>query len=500
LTLQALEPNPDCGFRSQDTKALRSELYSNRAVTHYRNKNYWESLADCQLSIEMRKENEKSYIRKARALVGLERNADAKECLEDAQKLFPSSIKIEKDLFVARARVMYGDLDVDELVCLQQGAETTPAGRALAANIYDNRSIGHFREKRFRDCVNDCDKTFEFDKKHEKSYIRKWRSLMALGDFDDSVESLRSALVELPESARLNEELANAIKEKDLLGNVDQMIARHEYQKAHKILEDIVNTSNNIILWCLFARVCSCLGKTGSAIDIVEKVLMINSKNVEGLRIKGLATFLSRDMEQGVKLLEESLDCVTENMANSTTSQTLLQCQQTMTTFRKGQAWVADGRYGEAVDLFTSAMNQGIEIPHHSPLYSMLLTERAEANLLSEQPHAALEDCTEAISLKEDNLSAWAVKIEVYHALGRPQEALDEIGMARKAWVVPASILSRRIQALKGGCIDLSDINETSTNIKVLIPDPKVTQDPDLEIARLKRWQRLESTLSCTST
>jgi tetratricopeptide (TPR) repeat protein len=79
-------------------------------------------------------------------------------------------------------------------------------------------------------------------------------------------------------------------------------------------------------------------------------------------------------------------------------------------------------------------MNEGNVVPKESPLYGILLTERAEANLLSDHYDEALEDCSEAISLKQDNMTAWTVKIEVYFALGRLQEARDELAVVRKTW------------------------------------------------------------------
>ena len=258
---------------------------------------------------------------------------------------------------------------------------------------------------------------------------------MALGSFEDAFRCLENASKELPESERLSEELANATKEKELLSTVNQMIANREYQQAHDILKDIVKTSDNVTLWLAAARADSCLGQTELALDRVEKVLMFNPKHAEALRVRGYATFLSGEMEHGVSLLKESLegDIIEETVNNRKASGILQGCQQKMNAFHKGQARVKRGRYREAVDLFTIVMDEGFErIPQHSPLYGILLTERAEANLLSDQYEAALADCAEAITLKQDNLTAWTVKIEVYYALGRLQEARDELAVARK--------------------------------------------------------------------
>ena len=334
---------------------------------------------------------------------------------------------------VAGARVLYGE----GLACMPPGGEKTLEGRELAANLYANRAVTYFREKKFRETVNDCNKAVEFDPKHEKSYIRKWRALMALGAFDDALRCLESALKELPDSERLNEELANATEERELLNSVNKMIDNKDYQQAHDVLEDMVKNSDNVTLWLASARADSCLGNTESALDRVEKVLMFNPKHAEALRVRGFATFLSGDMEHGVNLLKESLEGDIEEMENQMASSMLQGCQQRMNTFHKGQARVKRGRYREAVELFTTVMKEGsenINIPRHAPLYGILLTERAEANLLSDQHEAALADCAEAISFKQDNLAAWTVKIEVYYNLGRLQEARDELAVARKTW------------------------------------------------------------------
>jgi len=505
-----------------------ASLYANRAVTYYRDQEFGQSVRDCDNAIELDPKGEKPYSRKARALASIQKFEEAIKCLEEGKQQVPGSDKLEEELVkikqelgdsigtelkvnaseqktmgqevghvlsselpttndkkdtsnffappgggamdsvpegksqefnhpakidpeeferaeklkkqanaklnkgdVAGARGLYGE----GLACMPPGCEQTPEGRELAANLYANRAVTYFREKKFRETVNDCNKAVEFDPKHEKSYIRKWRALMALGSFDDAYRCLDSALKELPGSERLKEELANALEEKKLLTTVKQLIDNRDYQQAHDILADIVKTSDNVALWLLAARADSFLGLTESALARVEKVLGFNSKHAEALRVRGYATFLSGEMEQGINLLKESLEGDIEETANRKASGILQACQLKMNTFHKGQARVKRGRYREAVELFAMIMEDGLEpIPRSAPIYGILLTERAEANLLSDQYEAALADCAEAIALKQDNLTAWTVKTEVYYALGRLQEARDELALARKTW------------------------------------------------------------------
>ena len=519
----------NCLPNDRDNENIRvclASLYANRAVTYYREQEYGHSMRDCDMAIELDPKGEKPYSRKARSLASLERYDEAIKCLEEGKRQVPGSNKLEEELVkikqeqqegaaaaaapspseaqadnkkddedphasaaasidnndanffvppggaamasvpegksreftlptqinaeefdraeklrkqanaklnkgdVAGARVLYGE----GLACMPPGCEETPEGRELAANLYANRSVTFFREKKFRETVNDCNKAVEYDPKHEKSYIRKWRALMALGTFEDAFRCLESAVKELPDSERLNEELANASEEKDLLHTVNQLIANREYQEAHDILKSIVKTSDNVALWLAAARVDSCLGLTESALDRVEKVLVFNSKHAEALRVQGYATFLSGKMDHGISILKESLEGDIDETVNRKASDILQGCQQKLNAFHKGQARVKRGRYKEAVDLFSIVMKDRERIPTQAPLYGNILTERAEANLLSDQYEAALADCAEAISLKQDNLTAWTVKIEVYYALDRLQEARDELAVARKTW------------------------------------------------------------------
>jgi tetratricopeptide (TPR) repeat protein len=348
------------------------------------------------------------------------------EDLERVEKLKKqANAKLNKG-DVAGARQLYGE----GLDCLPLNPDT-PSARELAASLYANRAVTYFREKKFAATVIDCDKSLELDPKHDKSYIRKWRALMALGSFDDAYKCLEDAVTMIPDSRRLEEELQAAAEQKDLLSNVNVLIDHGEYQEAREMLLPLVKTSDNVSLWLAAARADAYLGLTDSALERVNKVLMFNPNHLEGLQVRGYALFLSGEMEQGVTMLKESLEV---DIDNAEVSSLLQSCQRSFSAFGKGQARVKRGRYKEAVELFTGALEGSDTIPTDSPLYSLLLTERAEASLLNHTHEAALEDCMEAIDLKKDNMTAWTVKVEVYFALGRLQEARDELQDARKTW------------------------------------------------------------------
>ena len=507
---------------NEEVRASLASLYANRAVTFFREKEYGPSTWDCDKAIELDPLSEKSYIRKARALSALERHGESVACIEVGLQVIGGSSRLQEELDKAReflveqgpdferfdkglptgttkdfqvshspfdhnsntaffvspytskptldavsevqshdfslphssnedieraeklkkqanaklnkgdvagARVLYGE----GLACLQAKGPDTLEGRELAASLYANRAVTFFREKKFSATVLDCDKSLELDPKHEKSFIRKWRALMALGNFEDAFKCLQAAVSEIPDSQRLNEELVSATEQKELLSTVKALLERQEYQEARDTLKPVVKTSDNVSLWLAAARADACLGFTDSALERVNKVLLFNPKHAEGLQVRGYAMFLSGEMEHGIALLKEALEVDIEN-DNSEASALLESCERCFSSFNKGQARVKRGRYDEAVELFTSAVEDGQAIPPDAPLHGLVLTERAEASLLSNRFEDALEDCAEAIRLKNDNMTAWTVKVEVYFALGRLQEARDELAEVRKSW------------------------------------------------------------------
>ena len=243
---------------------------------------------------------------------------------------------------------------------------------------------------------------------------------------------MQSAVKEIPNSDRLSEELATATEQKELLATVKKLITSGNYHEARETLKPLVKTSDNVSLWLAAARADACLGLTDSALERVDKVLLFNAKHPEGLQVKGYATFLSGEMDHGISILKEALEFYPDQ-DDPETNEFLDMCHQTHSDFGKGQARVKRGRYREAIDLFTGAMETK-GIPKEAPLCGMLLTERAEAYLLSQKYDEALSDCNEAIAIKSDNMTAWTVKIEVYFSTGKLQEARDELAGVRKTW------------------------------------------------------------------
>jgi tetratricopeptide (TPR) repeat protein len=347
--------------------------------------------------------------------------------LETGEKLRKqANAKFNKGDFRA-SRLLYTEgINVMESIVPRSGEECE-----LVANLYSNRAVTFFREKKFDKVIADCDKAIVYDPSYDKSWIRKWRALMALGNFDDAYACLEMAAKTVGESSRIEIELGKARHENELITDVRALFEKGKMSEAKEMLKPHAMSSDNIGLLFLAARADCGLGHTESALERVNRALRFNPTHVEGLELRGYALFLSGETEKGAHLLQ---DVYIRDKDNKEVRLKLSRCQKTHSAFSQGRSCVKRGRYKEAVDHFTIAMNESGEVPEGSPLFSALRTERAEAWLLSKKFSEALKDCQAVINVDTENATAWAIRSEVLVAMGKANEAKDELASIRRTW------------------------------------------------------------------
>ena len=350
------------------------------------------------------------------------------EAIERSEKLKKqANAKFNKGDFEG-ARSLYSD-GINVMTSIKA---ITKEECSLVATLFSNRAVTYFREKVFDKCIDDCDKALEYEATFEKSYIRKWRALMALGNFEEACECLEEAHRQIPSSRRVKEELTKAREQRDVLSAVNTMIDGGNLEKAKETIKPLTKESDNIGLLLVAAMADAGLGLTEAALEKVNKALRFNPNHAEALQLRGLVLFLSGDMEKGVRLLQE---LHSRHADNAEIKMKLDQCQNTLSAFSKGRNYAKRGRYKEAVEQFTFSMDdQSLPLPTGTALYCLIKIERAEALLLAKHYAEALKDCKDALDSQNENAEAWALKAEIFMCLGRASEAKEELAEVRQTW------------------------------------------------------------------
>lgn len=302
----------------------------------------------------------------------------------------------------------------------------------LVATLFSNRAVTYFREKNFKKCIEDCEKALEYLPTFEKSYIRKWRAFMALGNFEEACECLEEAHKQIPSSQRVYQELVKAREQAEVLSVVNTMIDGGNLEKAKETMKPLAKESDNIGLLLVAAMADAGLGLTEAALDKVNKALRFNPSHAEALQLRGLVLFLSGEMDKGIRLLQELHN---RHPHSSEIANKLNQCQVSLAAFSKGRGYAKRGRYKDAVEQFTIAMEEkALPLPSGTALYSLIKIERAEALLLAKHYGQALKDCKDALESQPENVEAWALKAEIYMCLGRAADAKHELAEIRQTW------------------------------------------------------------------
>jgi tetratricopeptide (TPR) repeat protein len=329
------------------------------------------------------------------------------------------------DFSTARALYSAGIAVMESMAVVSQDE------RELLSGMHSNRGVTFFREKDFPCCIEDCEKAITYDPTYDKSWIRRWRAHMALGDFDGAHQCLVTANRLIPDSKKIQEELMNSKADKDLLAIARQSLAKKDYEQIREVLRPHALASENITLLFLAAKADAYLGHTESALEKINKALRFNPMHAEGLELRGHTLFLAGDTEKGAHLLQEALNI---NKDNKLISKELSRCQKTHTSFQKGRACVKRGRYAEAVDHFTQAMKDSGTLPSKTPLFSALRVERAEAYLFCNKYVDACKDCQEVITSQPEHATAWSVRGDILLALGEAEQARRELKTIKKTW------------------------------------------------------------------
>jgi tetratricopeptide (TPR) repeat protein len=353
---------------------------------------------------------------------------------QQSREIFEAAEKLKKQ---ANAKFNKGDFEAarelytEGIEMMKEIDPTTDEEFMLLSNMHSNRSVTFFREKLFDLCIQDCDRAIDYDPQHDKSWIRKWRGLMAKGEFEEAHACIKEATVENPSSKKIKAELRKTEEEMDILNEAKRLMQKSEFTQTQEFLKGVCESCDNIALLCFAARADIALGETDAALDKVDRSLRINPGYGEALELRGVSHFLAGDTEEGARILYEAYN---DNKSLSNVKIALGRIQKAHAEFSSARSEVKKGLYKSAIEHFTAAIKESEPLPPKAPLFAKLRTERAEAYLLSMQFLFALKDCQEVVSVRKEHAAAWVVRSEVLIALGKAEDAKKELAKIRRTW------------------------------------------------------------------
>lgn len=337
-----------------------------------------------------------------------------------------ANAKFNKGKF-EESRVLYSE-SIDLMSSISPG---TPNELKLLCSMHSNRAVTFFREKDYQKCIDDCETALRYQPTCDKSWIRKWRALMALGTFKDACNCLEDGLSKIPMSKKILIELRKVRVEKKIIDEVEELLDLNELSKAQGLMKQPLLTTENITMFCLAASIDIRLGETANALEKLEKVLRVNPLQEDALELRGFAYFVSGDLDTGINLLSEAEKVV---IGGISLKERLNLSRRTHNKIEEGRIAIARQDYHRAVEHFTEAINANDTLPPRSELFGILRKERAEAYIMSRNFVQALKDCQEVINFRPNYSPVWLLRSEVLIFLGKAEDAKKELFRAKISW------------------------------------------------------------------
>jgi tetratricopeptide (TPR) repeat protein len=353
-------------------------------------------------------------------------------CCHKQQEAFAKAEKLKKQAnakFNAKnfleARRLYSD-GINMVKCFEPSSDND---NKLLSDMYSNRAATFYRDK----CIEDCEHAIRYEPALDKSWIRKWRSLSAKGEFHAAYSFLGEALEMIPDSIRIKEEYDNAKKEMDTLILIQRqldMVDPLSAQVTRKYSLEMSN-SENILLLLYYAKNMLANADVESALKVLDRALEINPNYVDCLELKGLCHFYNGAVDHGVRILAEAYE---ENDQNTQLKKEMTRVQKTHEFYVKAQFEIQNGRLEEANEHLTAAINASDPLPAKSLLFCKLRTDRANNSLQLLQYLSALQDCKDVIDVHREYAPIWVVRSEILMSLGKVKEARKELKHIRRTW------------------------------------------------------------------
>jgi tetratricopeptide (TPR) repeat protein len=304
----------------------------------------------------------------------------------------------------------------------------------LLSDMYSNRAATFYRDKKFNECIEDCECAIRYEPTTDKSWIRKWRALSAKGNFHQAYKVLGEALTIIPDSIRIKQEYECAKKDMDTLILLQSHLLDTVDQQSEKLTEKIsseMTNSENVLLLSHYAKVMVANADTENALKVLDIALEINPAYIDCLELKGLCHFFDGAVEYGIRLLTEAYE---QNECNAQLLKVLTRLQKTYEFYAQAQMAMESGRHEEANEVLSAAIQASDPLPAKSVLFRKLRTDRASNALQLQQYLSALQDCKEVIDAQREYAPIWIVRTEILMSLGKVKEARKELKHIRKSW------------------------------------------------------------------
>eukprot|EP01116_Phalansterium_solitarium_P001683 TRINITY_DN11496_c0_g1_i1.p1 TRINITY_DN11496_c0_g1~~TRINITY_DN11496_c0_g1_i1.p1 ORF type:complete len:502 (-),score=167.73 TRINITY_DN11496_c0_g1_i1:49-1452(-) len=290
------------------------------------------------------------------------------------------------------------------------------------ATFYGNRSAAWFHLGEFAECANDCAAALARDPKLLKVQQRATKAYVQLADVVNAKASAHAALGIEPDDADSKQQLLLIEALAAQISDADTALNAGQFERARALftqLERQLSASHTIAI--KLARAELGVDNYSAALRLGLQVIKADPHNPDAYYVRAVALYRTENYDQAIKHFQEALRLDPD----------LPGARQALSTAKKLATALNDIQQQMFVRNFEQAiavLSEAIELdPDNVPLLAKLVSQRAEAYLRLQQFDKAIDDSTRALRLFPEQASAFVMRSKALEAVGRLQEAYDDI-------------------------------------------------------------------------
>ncbi|CAG8975737.1 hypothetical protein HYALB_00011208 [Hymenoscyphus albidus] len=278
----------------------------------------------------------------------------------------------------------------------------------LEPTYLSNRAAAYMAAGHYIPALEDCNRADELDPQNSKILLRLARIYTALGRPQDALNTFHR--MQPPPSAKdmapTKSMLQHINVAEDALENgTTGSMASHALDQAEKLLG--IGASKPRKWQLMRGEAYLKMGNVnalGDAQNIAMSLLRSNSADPEALVLRGRALYAQGDNDKAIQHFRQALSC-DPDFRQAVTYLRMVQKLDRMKT--EGNAHYKGGRYQEAVDKYTDALDVD---PLNKGTNSKLLQNRALCHIQLKDYKSAIADCERALQLEPSYTKAKKTK------------------------------------------------------------------------------------------
>lgn len=285
----------------------------------------------------------------------------------------------------------------------------------------------HFSQKKFEECNQYCDEALSLNPKNTRVLVKKAESLLCLGRFEEAKETFQKAIDLEPLNRSIQIQLQSFLNVEAEFLKAEDSYQKGDYDKAIGAYDTALFHWAN--LKKAKTRLIEVLLRKGDVKSALERCDLYNrelEKDESFLYLKGLALCYQGLRRDAIDIWTQALKFNPQNKHCQLAIDVLN--EQNLVEEQGNRAFDFEN-YQDAIEKYSKALNLD---PDNKNFCSNMYAYRAAAYQKQKDFSRALEDYSQAITLNNNNSSAYYGRGEVKTEIGNHEEARFDFNRANR--------------------------------------------------------------------